>query len=358
MLLRAGFLRQAKRTFKKNNKTTRRFFGSSTARTFPALTVIDPLDDIETSVNLHTIGAMNQIEPDGGLVLIAGENVSTAAEKLSKYTGVTGVLTYEDPLLKYVSSEAVSPLIRHVVKSKNLSHVLFSSSAFGKNLLPRTAALLDVAPVSDVQKIESPSKFIRSIYAGNAMSTVECLEPVKLLSVRSTAFPKASLRSDGAAAPIQKLEYKLTEEEASIAQKISFVSKEVQKSERPELNSATKVVSGGRGLKSAENFSIIYELADALGAAVGASRAAVDAGYAPNKMQVGQTGQIVAPELYIAVAISGAIQHLAGMKDSKLIVAINKDGEAPIFQVADYGLVDDLFKVIPELTARIKAASK
>jgi len=269
------------------------------------------------------------------------------------------VLVADDPIYLNGSPEALSPLVKSLVQKHNLSHVIFASTAFGKNVLPRIAALLDVAPISDVIAIESHDKFARPIYAGNAISHIQSQDKVKLFTVRTTSFPKVEPKKAGTSpAPIQNVDYKPTPQELQLINSSTFVSRAEQKSERPELSSARIVVSGGRGLKSAENFSLIYKLADALGAAVGASRAAVDAGYAPNNMQVGQTGQIVAPQLYMAIAISGAIQHLAGMKDSKLIVAINKDEEAPIFQVADYGLVADLFKAVPEMTQKVEELKK
>ena len=275
-------------------------------------------------------------------VLVAGSNAHAACEAASKLAGVTKVLhaagaQYDGGLAENYAA-LVTPL------ASNYSHVVASASAFGKNLMPRVAALLDVSQVSDIVGVESPDTFVRPIYAGNAFATVQSGDRIKVVTVRSTGFDAAGA---GGPAPIEDVAAGPDKQQSKV------VSQELTKSARPELASARRIVSGGRGLGSAENFRIIEGLADKLSAAIGASRAAVDSGYVPNDYQVGQTGKIVAPELYIAVGISGAIQHLAGMKDSKVIVAINKDPEAPIFQVADYGLVGDLFQIVPELTAKI-----
>jgi electron transfer flavoprotein alpha subunit len=276
-------------------------------------------------------------------VLVAGHNAKPAAEAAAKAAGVAKVLLAENPAYEHLLAEDIAALV--VTLAPNYSHVLAPASTFGKNFLPRVAALLDVAQISDISGVVSPDTFVRPIYAGNALATVQSKDKIKVISVRGTAFPPVEPK--GGNAPIE------TVAGADSAGLSRFVGAELSKSERPELTSARIIVSGGRGMQSGDNFKLLESLADKLGAAVGASRAAVDAGFVPNDYQVGQTGKIVAPELYIAVGISGAIQHLAGMKDSKVIVAINKDEEAPIFQVADYGIVGDLFKIVPELDAEL-----
>ena len=272
-------------------------------------------------------------------VLVAGSNASAAAEAAAKVAGVAKVLLADDAALAHQLPENVAPLIAEL--GKGYSHVLAPATTNGKNFLPRVAALLDVDQISEIISVESEDTFKRPIYAGNAIATVQSSAPVKVITVRTTGFDAAS--AEGGSAAVETIGG------AADAGKSSFVGEELAKSDRPELTAAKIVVSGGRGMGNGDNFKILYSLADKLGAAVGASRAAVDAGFVPNDMQVGQTGKIVAPQLYIAAGISGAIQHLAGMKDSKVIVAINKDEEAPIFQVADYGLVADLFEAVPEL---------
>ena len=275
-------------------------------------------------------------------VLVAGHQARPAAEAAAKISGVAKVLLADAPALEHPVAETLAPLVVRLAAGH--SHVLAAGATTGKNVLPRVAAQLDVAQISEIVGVESADTFVRTIYAGNALATVQSGDAVKVITVRTTAFDAPG---EGGSAPIESAD-------ASVSNDISrFVSQEVAKSERPELTAARVVVSGGRGMGNGENFKILDALADKLGAAVGASRAAVDAGFVPNDYQVGQTGKIVAPELYIAVGISGAIQHLAGMKDSKIIVAINKDEEAPIFQVADYGIVGDLFKLVPELTEEI-----
>ena len=275
-------------------------------------------------------------------VLVAGTGSQGAAAEASKLKGVSKVLHVDAAHYDGGLPENYAALVMPLVKG--YSHVVASASAFGKNLMPRIAALLDVAQVSEITSVESADTFVRPIYAGNAFATVQSADPIKVVTVRATGFEAAK---DGGSAPIESLPAGPDKGQSKV------LSQELTKSARPELGGARRIVSGGRGLASGENFKIVEALADKLGAAIGASRAAVDSGYCPNDYQVGQTGKIVAPELYIAVGISGAIQHLAGMKDSKVIVAINKDPEAPIFQVADYGLVGDLFQIVPELTAKI-----
>jgi electron transfer flavoprotein alpha subunit len=277
-------------------------------------------------------------------LLVAGRNVAAVAEQAAKIGGVTKVLVADDPSLEHQLAENVAPLVAGQMDGYDA--FLAPATTTGKNIAPRVAALLDVMQISDILSVEDPDTFTRPIYAGNAIATVKSSDAKKVITVRGTAFPKAS--ADGGTAAIEQLSG------AADAGVSSFVGSEIAHSERPELTSAKIIVSGGRALGSSDEFHrLIDPLADKLGAAVGASRAAVDAGYAPNDYQVGQTGKIVAPELYVAVGISGAIQHLAGMKDSKTIVAINKDEDAPIFQVADIGLVGDLFKLVPELTEKL-----
>jgi electron transfer flavoprotein alpha subunit len=276
-------------------------------------------------------------------VLVAGSDCQGAAQAAAKIAGVVKVLVADAPAYAHALAEALAPLI--VQLAPGYSHILAAATTTGKNIMPRVAALLDVAQISDAAAIIDADTFVRPIYAGNAMATVKSADAIKVITVRTTAFEKAA--AEGGAAAIEAV---APGPEQSLSR---FVGQELTKSERPELTAARIVISGGRGMGSGENFHLIEEVADKLGAAVGASRAAVDAGFVPNDYQVGQTGKVVAPELYIAVGISGAIQHLAGMKDSKIIVAINKDEEAPIFQVADYGLVADLFQALPELSAAL-----
>ncbi|WP_298224567.1 FAD-binding protein [Acidocella sp.] len=273
-------------------------------------------------------------------VLVAGSGVAGVAAAAAKLPGVTKVLVADDAAYAHHLAEPMASLI--VSLAGNYSHILQAATASGKNVLPRAAALLDVQPISDISGVVDADTFIRPIYAGNALATVKSADAKKVITVRAASFDPVP--AEGGAAAIEKVA--TAENEA----KSSYLGEEISKSERPELTAARVIISGGRGMQNGENFAkLIDPIAEKLGAAVGASRAAVDAGYVPNDYQVGQTGKIVAPELYIAVGISGAIQHLAGMKDSKVIVAVNKDEDAPIFQVADYGLVGDLFNVLPEL---------
>jgi electron transfer flavoprotein alpha subunit len=292
---------------------------------------------------LATLGAAAKLGGDTDLLLIGSEAAGASADAQS-VAGVSKVLVAADSALDHELAETVAPLLHRLMESYDV--LLASSTTTGRNIAPRVAALLDVAQISDIVAVEGPDTFQRPIYAGNAIATVRSKDAKKVITVRGTAFTKAE-RGAGQASVEQV--------EAGVQNGVSsFVSMEASESERPELTSAKIIVSGGRALGSSDQFhALIDPLADKLGAAVGASRAAVDAGYAPNDYQVGQTGKIVAPELYVAVGISGAIQHLAGMKDSKVIVAINKDEEAPIFQVADVGLVGDLFKLVPELTQKL-----
>ena len=277
-------------------------------------------------------------------VLIAGSNCQAAAEEAATVSGVARVLMADDPALADGLAENVAPLIQSI--AQNYSHVLAPATTYGKNLLPRAAALLDVQQISDISAIESEDTFVRPIYAGNAMATVRSSDSLKLITVRTTSFEAAEQAGSSSIEAVSG---------GVDAQLSTFAGEELTRSERPELTTADIIVSGGRGMQSSENFAMLEALADKLGAAVGASRAAVDAGYVPNDYQVGQTGKVVAPSVYIAVGISGAIQHLAGMKDSKIIVAINKDEEAPIFQVADYGWVADLFEAVPQLDSALES---
>jgi electron transfer flavoprotein alpha subunit len=293
---------------------------------------------------LNAVAAAQKLGPEIH-VLVAGHQAGDAAKAAAQIAGVEKVLHAEAPHLADFLAENVALLVCGLAKS--YSHVLAPATSNGKNVMPRVAALLDVQQISDISAVESADTFVRPIYAGNALATVQSKDPIKVITVRTTAFDAAA-GSGGSAA----LESVAAPADSGLS---SFVSREVSKSERPELTAAKIIVSGGRGMGSGENFTKVLEpLADTLGAAMGASRAAVDAGFVPNDWQVGQTGKIVAPDLYVAVGISGAIQHLAGMKDSRVIVAINKDEEAPIFQIADYGIVGDLFQIVPSVIEELK----
>jgi electron transfer flavoprotein alpha subunit len=288
---------------------------------------------------LNTIQAARKIASEV-VVLVAGYEASSVVQAAAQVEGVSKVLHADAAQYAHALAENIANLVLSI--AKEYTHILTPASTFGKNFLPRVAALLDVAQVSDVIQVVDADTFVRPIYAGNVLATVKSSDAIKVLTIRTTGFD--AVAATGGSAAIESL---AAQADSGLA---SFVEQTLTKSSRPELGAAKIIVSGGRGMGSSENFAILEALADKLGAAIGASRAAVDAGYVPNDYQVGQTGKIVAPQLYIAVGISGAIQHLAGMKDSKVIVAINKDEEAPIFQVADYGLVADLFTAVPELT--------
>jgi electron transfer flavoprotein alpha subunit len=297
-----------------------------------------------SDATLSTVTAAKELGGDI-TVLVAGSGCLDAATKATQIEGVSSVLKVDDAALDHALAENMAPMIADLVKDKGFKNILAAGTTTGKNIMPRVAALLDTQQITDIISVESADTFKRPIYGGQAIATVKSNDDVKVITVRTTAFDKTA--AQGGSAGIEDVSG------ASDSGLSSFVGEELSKSERPELTSAGIVVSGGRGVGSEDDFKIVEALADKLGAALGASRAAVDSGYISNDHQVGQTGKVVAPELYIAVGISGAIQHLAGMKDSKVIVAINKDEEAPIFQVADYGLVADLFEAVPELTSRV-----
>ena len=292
---------------------------------------------------LNTVAAAKRIGGDIH-VLVAGHNAGGAAKAAAQIAGVAKVLHADAAHLGEFLAENVASLV--VALAKGYTHILAPATSNGKDVMPRAAALLDVQQISEIVAVESADTFVRPIYAGNALATVKSSDPIKVITVRTTGFD--AVPATGGSAPVESV---AAPADSGLS---AFVGREVQKTERPELTSARIVVSGGRGMGSGENFKLLEPLADKLNAAMGASRAAVDAGYVPNDWQVGQTGKIVAPELYIAVGISGAIQHLAGMKDSRVIVAINKDEEAPIFEVADYGIVGDLFQVVPQLIEELK----
>lgn len=292
---------------------------------------------------LNVVTAAQAIGGDLDL-LVAGSDVAGVAQKAAAIAGVARVLVADDAAYTNELAENLSALV--LKHAAGYSHILFAATAAGKNVMPRVAALLDVSGISDIVEVKSADTFVRPIYAGNALATVQSSDSVKVVGVRTTSFDSAA--AEGGTGSIESVDA------AEASPLVSFIGQELSTSDRPELTSADIVVSGGRGMQNGENFSMLDDIAGKLNAAVGASRAAVDAGFVPNEYQVGQTGKVVAPDLYLAVGISGAIQHLAGMKDSKVIVAINKDEEAPIFQVADYGLVADLFDVLPELSAALE----
>ena len=310
----------------------------------PVLVIAEHDNQSLRKATLHAVTAGGKM---GGEVhvLIAGHNCSGAAQAVAKVGGVAKVLMADDAAYANALPENLADLVVSV--AKNYSHILATATATGKNFMPRVAALLDVAQISEIVAVESPDTFVRPIYAGNAMATVQSADAIKVITVRATGFDATAI--EGGNATIENI---AARPDSGLAQ---FIGAELTKLDRPELTAARVIISGGRGMGNAENFKLLEPIADKLNAAIGASRAAVDSGFVPNDYQVGQTGKIVAPELYIAVGISGAIQHLAGMKDSKVIVAINKDAEAPIFQVADYGLVADLFQAVPELAKELGA---
>ncbi len=306
------------------------------------LVIVEHDKDTILPATLNTITAANMLE-EPIEALVAGDAIKQVADAASRIASISKVLIADSGEYAHNLAENLAPLIKQI--APNYSHIFAPATTFGKNIMPRAAALLDVMQISDIIEVISQDTFKRPIYAGNALATVQSSDPIKLITVRSTAFDAA--KAAGGTATIDSLSG------TGNSQLSEFESSELSGSERPELTSAGIVISGGRGMQDSANFAMLENVADKLGAAVGASRAAVDAGFAPNDYQVGQTGKVVAPELYMAIGISGAIQHLAGMKDSKVIVAINKDEEAPIFQVADYGLVADLFDAVPELDSKL-----
>ncbi|KAG0649401.1 putative electron transfer flavoprotein subunit [Hyphodiscus hymeniophilus] len=318
---------------------------SALTRLLSSLAVLEQRDG---KLNHSSLGAVTAAQKLGGSItaFVAGSNIKGVAEEAAKVAGIEKVVAVDNGTYDKGLSESYAPLLVENIKKGEYTHIIAGHTAFGKNLMPRVAALLDVQQVSDITGIENEKTFIRPIYAGNAIATVESSDNIKIITIRGTAF--AAAEAEGGSASIEDGVDPKSEPS------VEWISENLTKSDRPDLATAGKVVSGGRGLKSKEDFDkIMLPLADALGAAVGASRAAVDSGYADNSLQVGQTGKVVAPQLYLCAGISGAIQHLAGMKDSKVIAAINKDADAPIFQIADVGLVGDLFDKVPELTEKL-----
>ncbi|KAM0276237.1 hypothetical protein ACHAQH_006960 [Verticillium albo-atrum] len=325
----------------------RHLLSNSARRSF--LSTLAILEQREGQLNRGSLSSITAAKKLGGTVhgFVAGGNIQAVAQEAAKVDGVDKIIAVDNAAYDKGLPENFAPLLVENIKQGGYTHVIAGHTAFGKNIMPRVAALLDVQQVSDIVAIEGENTFVRPIYAGNAIATVESSDKIKVVTIRGTAFPAAEV-AGGSASVEDGVDPKATSS-------TEWVSEELTKSDRPDLATAGKVVSGGRGLKSKEEFDkVMLPLADSLGAAVGASRAAVDSGYADNSLQVGQTGKVVAPQLYMAVGISGAIQHLAGMKDSKVIAAINKDADAPIFQVADVGLVGDLFDKVPELTEKLK----
>jgi len=326
-------------------------FSPSPAALRRLLSALAVLEQRDGKLNTGSLSAITAARKLGGPIhaFVAGSSIKPIAEEAAKVEGVEKVIAVDNGAYDKALPENYAPLLVENIKKGNYTHIIAGNTAFGKNLMPRVAALLDSQQISDITSIEDEKTFVRPIYAGNAIATVESSDPIKIITIRGTAFPAAAIGS-GSASVEDGVDPKADSP-------TEWVSEDLAKSDRPDLATAGRVVSGGRGLKSKEEFDrIMLPLADSLGAAVGASRAAVDSGYADNSLQVGQTGKVVAPQLYMAIGISGAIQHLAGMKDSKVIAAINKDADAPIFQVADVGLVGDLFEKVPELTEKLPKA--
>ncbi len=306
------------------------------------LVIVEHDNNEVTAATLHAVAAAQQIGGDIDL-LVAGENCQAVADSAAQIAGVSKVKLADHAMFGHHLAENLTSLIVEV--AKDYSHLLAAATTFGKNVMPRVSALLDVAQISEIVEIKSPDTFVRPIYAGNALATVQSADTIKVITVRTISFEAAA--ASGGSASVEAISG------GADTGLSSWISQAVSSNDQVDLTSASIVISGGRGMKNGDNFSMLHAVADKLGAAVGASRAAVDSGFVPNELQVGQTGKVIAPDLYIAVGISGAIQHLAGMKESKVIVAINNDSEAPIFQVADYGLVADLFDAIPELEAAL-----
>lgn len=348
--LRHGLLRQATTCLRQNRPTPVPRLLSRNAALQRLLSTLAVLEQRDGKLNMSSLAAVSAAMKLGGSVhgFVAGGNVKAVADEAAKVEGLEKVIFVDNAAYDRGLPENWAPLLVENIKKGGYTHVMAGHSAFGKNLLPRVSALLDVQQISDITAIEGEDTFVRPIYAGNAILTVQSADDPKIITVRGTAFPSGS--AEGGSASVEE------GVDPKVESVTEWVSEELAKSDRPELATAEKVVSGGRGLKSKEEFDrVMTPLADALGAAIGASRAAVDSGFADNSLQVGQTGKNVAPQLYLCAGISGAIQHLAGMKDSKVIAAINKDADAPIFQVADVGLVGDLFEKVPELTEKLKA---
>ncbi|PQE31287.1 electron transfer flavo domain-containing protein [Rutstroemia sp. NJR-2017a WRK4] len=348
MISKAGYsvLRQARSQLRSRVGPSPVASLSALARLLSSLAV---LEQKEGKLNPGSLAAVTAAQKLGGPVtaFIAGSNIKPVAEEAAKVAGIEKIIAVDNGAYDRGLPENYAPLLVENIKKGGFTHIIVGHTAFGKNLFPRVAALLDVQQISDITSIENENTFVRPIYAGNAIATVESSDPIKVFTIRGTAFAAAA--AEGGSATIED------GVDPKVESPTEWVSEDLAKSDRPDLATAGRVVSGGRGLKSKEEFDkVMLPLADALGAAVGASRAAVDSGYADNSLQVGQTGKVVAPELYLCAGISGAIQHLAGMKDSKVIAAINKDADAPIFQVADVGLVGDLFEKVPELTEKLK----